>query len=250
MIVAITPTGDRPQTFKLCLKWMESQTLKPDRWVIVDDGKFSLDTTNLPSYALYLRRHPTPSDPKFTLCLNMKEAFKVAVGDIQLVIEDDEYYAPTYIEKMVRYLQTYEVVGLGRSKYYHLPSKGYKRHMSLNMTCLSRTAWRDSFSSTVQSILNGDSFFDVKLWRMLSPNRNVIYDASNLKEVERVTENGKGIVFDDGDSDVLCLGIKGLPGRAGIGQGHLHRFYTQHDNDNFDVLKRWIPKAFCEYIAL
>ena len=35
----ITPTGDRPEAFALCVKWMKSQDLSPHVWVVVDDGE-------------------------------------------------------------------------------------------------------------------------------------------------------------------------------------------------------------------
>ena len=37
MIIAITPTGGRPEAFLLCEMWMARQTRQPDLWIVVDD---------------------------------------------------------------------------------------------------------------------------------------------------------------------------------------------------------------------
>ena len=38
-ITVITPTGDRWKALKRCKFYMERQTIKPDQWLITDDGK-------------------------------------------------------------------------------------------------------------------------------------------------------------------------------------------------------------------
>jgi hypothetical protein len=43
MLTAITPTGDRMHQFNICYELMMRQTLKPDRWIIVDDGVKKLE---------------------------------------------------------------------------------------------------------------------------------------------------------------------------------------------------------------
>jgi len=45
IITAITPTGDRPLALALCQQWMDAQTVRPDQWIVVDDGKIPYKST-------------------------------------------------------------------------------------------------------------------------------------------------------------------------------------------------------------
>jgi len=235
-ITAITLTGDRPLAFSLCRKWMVSQTRQPDQWIVVDDGVWPMYP---PMFCEYIRRERQPSDPKHTLVLNMIEAVKKVTGDAVVVMEDDEYYSPRYIEEMARRLDHYEIVGIGRSKYYYVPTGGYIRHDNLGHASLAQTAFRSSFMYEFRSILNGDSFLDVRLWTIVNGPRASLCDARNRSERERRTKDGRGIIFDDGEENCLYLGIKGMPGRAGIGSGHKPQAYGKHDKDR-SILKKWI----------
>jgi hypothetical protein len=149
-ITAITPTGDRPLAFELCKRWMAGQTRKPDQWIIVDDGKEPIprfvdrDFNPLELFC-YVRREPRRDDPSFTLDLNLKAALPHIDGDKILIIEDDEYYAPGYIAEMARRLDSFEVVGICQSKYYHLPTGGYRQIGNTGHASLAETGFRKSF---------------------------------------------------------------------------------------------------------
>jgi len=115
VLTAITCTGDRPICFNLLHKWVASQTVKPDQWIVVDDGSVPVETEG---NFEYIRRAPRKSDPEFTIILNLEEAFAHVRGDKILFLEDDEYYAAGYIGEMSARLDRYDIVGIGRSKYY------------------------------------------------------------------------------------------------------------------------------------
>ena len=247
-ITAITLTGDRPEAFRLCNRWVMQQTVKPDQWIVIDDGKTPMQADALPNYAQYIRREPQKSDPQHTLCLNMKEAMPYIKGDVIAVLEDDEYYAPRYIETMAGILEEYEIVGIGRSKYYHLPFAGYIRHMNLNHASLAQTAFRKSLIPMVAGLLEGNSFLDLRLWEKFNGAKTPLCDATNLKELERATDKGNGVIFDDGDQNCLYIGMKGLPGRAGIGSGHIASDAYTRDT-NRATLKRWC-RDYNQYLNL
>ena len=48
------------------------------------------------------------------------------LGEVILVIEDDDYYAPNYIEVMYKLLETSEIAGISNSRYYHMQVPGYR----------------------------------------------------------------------------------------------------------------------------
>ncbi|MBA7673767.1 hypothetical protein ES703_81971 [subsurface metagenome] len=173
----------------------------------------------------YVRREPQPDDPQHTLLLNLKTALPLIKGNKILVIEDDEYYASKYVETMATKLNDYEIVGIGRSKYYHLPTGGYFIIGNVWHASLAETAFRRSLLSEFEGLLNTtDDYLDMQFWRI-------------------VRGNGHELIFFDKNS-LLYVGIKGLPGRYGIGVGHdpNFRFYRKFPPDvSRRILRQWIP---------
>jgi hypothetical protein len=224
-ITAITLTGDRPLPFDLCRQWISAQTVKPDQWIIVDDGKLPMKVNGLPAYAEYVRREPQRSDPQHTMILNLKEALKKVTGEYIIILEDDEYYAPAYIEEMVKRLNQHEVVGIGNSKYYHIAG-GYFTNENMNHASFAQTAFRNNKIPVLEATFNGDCFVDIRFWK-----------------------KANGFVFDDGEENPLYVGIKGLPGRPGIGNGHLFDNNYKKDTDH-KILKKWIPKDYMSYLDI
>jgi len=220
VITAITPTGDRPLPFVLCQKWMSKQTLQPDQWIVIDDGKMPM----MPFLPMqYVRRKPQPNDPGRTLIENLRVAIPLIRGNKIILIEDDEYYAPGYIEEMSSRLNHHEIVGIGKSKYYHLPSGCYAQIGNTHHASLAEMAFRISFLPEFINYLDGELYLDMRIWRSIDRKRGLIF-------------------FDDDKS--LYVGMKGMPGRHGIGGGHdiNHKIYQGRTCDESrEVLKKWIP---------
>jgi hypothetical protein len=154
MISAITCTGDRQVAFDLARKWMNNQVIKPDQWLIVDDGKVPMNMKNLEEYACYVRREPKSNDPKYTLTVNIQYIFPLVKGDKIIFWEDDEYYASKYILEMANRLDSYDVVGIGDAKYYHLPTGGYVTCANMQHASLAETAFKASFISNFKDCLD------------------------------------------------------------------------------------------------
>ena len=57
----------------------------------------------------------------------MEEALSRIEGDYILILEDDDYYAPTYIEEMVKLLSQADIVGEVNAKYYNLKIPGFRQ---------------------------------------------------------------------------------------------------------------------------
>jgi len=226
-ITCITPTGDRPLAFALCRQWMKHQTVKADQWIVIDDGKVPM--VHAGGFQ-YVRREPQPDDPRHTLNRNLATALPLIAGDKIFIIEDDEYYAPEYVEEMSRRLDQHEVVGLRDYKYYYLPTGGYIVNANRSHANLAETAFRNSFLYEMRETLNvADTFIDLRIWQ----------------------EAGKrGYRFDDSGKS-LFLGLKGLPGRDGIGIGHNPAMYRNvKDTTERTMLKKLAPIGYPVYMDI
>lgn len=254
MITAITPTGDRPLAMSLCERWMMNQTVRPDQWIVVDDGM----TPIVPTAAMeYIRREPRAGDPRHTLAINLLQAIPLIKGDKILIIEDDEYYAPTYVEEMSKHLDGSKIAGITQNRYYHLPTGGYYMMHNKGHASLAQTAFTSAFIPTFRGAVEASmyvDFLDIRMWRMAkqSLNRQVKFGSRALTTRSRGTHDmpkSELTLFSDADRP-LYVGIKGLPGRAGIGMGHNAGMYPNRDTGGRPVLRKWMPDAHQTYMRL
>lgn len=234
MITVITPTGDRPLAFSLCRKWIYNQTIKPDQHIIVDDGRIPMQLENIQPYEYYIRREPITSDPKHTLVINIKTALPYIKGNKILICEDDEYYSPTYFSEMSKRLEVNSIAGITCAKYYHLPTGGYEQHKNTTHASLAETAFQSSLLPFVEKQIDKgmeQKWLDDNIWTGVFK--------------EKVNYN----LFLDKEQSLYC-GIKGLPGRKGIGIGHNPKIFKKHDDAKRSKLKEWIPNDYKDYLDL
>jgi hypothetical protein len=139
----VTLTGDRPEVFALCRKYLARQTIKPTQWVVVDDGVVPLDPKHMaiPGVSLfYIRRNKLPTDPAHTLTTNLQAALLVVSTDRLIFMEDDDWYASTYLELINEGFNAGgEIVGQSCTVYYRLKRREWRdnlnsRHASLCAT--------------------------------------------------------------------------------------------------------------------
>lgn len=203
--VLLTPTGERPEAFSKCVEHMKSQDfLGPVKWVIVDDGRERLNTpTDMPENwtIIHLRPQPFWEPGQNTQARNLLAGLEeVEEFDNVLIIEDDDYYAPWWIRRCRTWLNSHELVGEAPSLYRHL--NGTEKNMNnRNHASLCATGMKGSALETFRRVLHRTpKVIDVNLWRNHSSKNKKIYPYSG------------GVI-----------GIKGYPGRPGIGIGHTLR---------------------------
>ena len=223
-VTFITTTKDRPLAFALCQRWVSKQTLQPDQWIIVDDGKVPIKPSVSLREIRYLRREPRPDDPKHTLLLNLRTLLPLIKGDKIIIIEDDDYYAPRYAETMAAKLEEHEVVGIRNSRYYYLPTCGNCRAGNKMHAALAQTVFRKSFLPEFGELITTKTgALDMKLWRAMG--------------------KGRGFLFSD-DLEPLCVGIKGMPGRPSMSGAHTAdswRYQQSLLDISQRLLRLWIP---------
>jgi len=227
-VTLITPTGGRPEAFALCEKWMSRQTLRPSRWIVVDDCDPPTRCT-MGQWVLRPRWRWKPG--MNTQARNLMHALscvKQHDGNF-LFWEDDDYYGPGYTELMLERLWSAPVIGGTHAKSYHVKERVWHVADNEQHASLSQTGFHASLLPLVSGIIQaGHKFADVEIWRALG---------------------GMGKLFPADPPAAACVGMKGMPGRSGIGFGHLReegRLPWTDDRD-LKVLTSWIGTAAKEY---
>jgi hypothetical protein len=227
MITLITPTGARLEAFARCEEYMLRQTVKdPIQWIVIDDAeprtKITIPKSSNIQQEYY--RGPVLWTPHInTQRPNMHEALQHVNPKTEaiFVIEDDDYYAPNYLETLLWLLQKFEAVGEANNKYYAIKSRSYREWKNLGHASLCSTGLRmSSYQILYDAVNSGELFMDMAFWR---------------KAFERGTSNVLLIGLNIG------VGIKQMPGRHGIGAGHDPEGQEFKKDPSFDMLKRWIP---------
>lgn len=221
-IVVVTPTGDRPRSLTRQAKYLRRSVLphewegQPTKvtecatWIIVDDGKeaFCPDKSGIiPGWNLeYIRRSLRNGEP--TLILNLFHGLLAAVElkpDYVLFWEDDDWYSPMRIADQVFALRSLGekkgtlIHGAAPSIYYHVPLGVWREMTNKRYASLFETAISGKLLEPILDFLQGmrgdGRGLDMKIWKRFSDYAVV----SGSRQ---------------------SVGIKGMPGRAGIGVGH------------------------------
>lgn len=218
MMYLLTATGARPAAWAICEKLMAAQRYAgPVTWIIVDDGPeaqpvaFQRDGWDL----VIIRPEPFWKLGDNTQARNLLAGLDVVPPDARLVIiEDDDYYAPDWLDVVDQALDKAELVGEIRARYYNLPQQRFRELMNTGHSSLCSTAMRGAALARFRTeCRRRHTFIDMHLWRA-AKSRHLF--------------NGHRVV-----------GMKGLPGRGGIGIGHNRNFRGQHDPGG-KVLRQWV----------
>ncbi len=217
-VTLITPTGGRQQAFSLCQRYVERQVYAGQlQWIIVDDCIPAIELGNVLRSKRFmdcnwevLRLNPSPSwsPSDNTLARNLRTGLQRVRYDTVLIIEDDDWYAPDYVITMQRLIKSslsFLIAGSDHSCYYNTTSSKYQVYRHPRTSSLCHTVFRASEINKLYDVCDESSeFIDRRFW---SQFRN--YNKGFLSPI-----NGTRTEIP------LCVGIRGLPGRPGIGSGH------------------------------
>jgi hypothetical protein len=118
------------------------------------------------------------------------------------IIEDDDYYKPQYLERMMSRFNGFKVLGEMNTIYYNVIYRTYFVNRNTSHSSLFQIAFRPEMIPLFRSVMK-EKFIDFKF-----------YEKLHAQEYVRRGEVG---FFNEGN---LAVGMKGIPGRAGIGAGH------------------------------
>ena len=107
----LLPTARRPQWVKMVLRMLAEQTVKPWEVVIVNSGE---PITGLPAYAREVKAWKKGFPDQ-----NGQSVLE-ARGDIMMMLDDDDYYAPTRIERQLEPILAGRATVTGMKMYYYV----------------------------------------------------------------------------------------------------------------------------------
>lgn len=214
MIALITPTGARQQQFDLCAMFMQRQSYTGEvTWIIVDDALPI--TTNKVGVGFKDKWTIIKVYPEPIWSGQNTQSRNIAVGidalldnynekDIEaiLIIEDDDYYRANYLERMMNRIISVKVLGEINTVYYNVFYRGYLVNRNTSHVSLFQLAFRPEIIPLFKTCYN-ERFIDFKFFEKL--------------HAQQFVQRGEVGLFNEGN---LAIGIKGMPGRKGIGAGH------------------------------
>lgn len=218
MLQLLTATGARPEAFALCERWMMAQDYAgPVRWIIVDDGPDQQPVTFKREgwQLVVIRPAPFWQPGQNTQARNLLKGIEAVDRSHPLVVvEDDDHYARDWLSTAAAELQTAELIGECRARYYNLVLRKGRQLQNAQHASLCSTAMRGAAIETFRwACERSPKFIDLELWRR--------HKSRHLFGGHRV------------------VGLKGLPGRGGIGMGHRDDFRGEYDPDGA-LLRQWI----------
>jgi len=215
MIALITPTGARQNQISLCTYFMQRQTYQGDVvWIIVDDCfPRTTDgiTTDFKANWSILKVYPYPvwRQGMNTQARNITAGLDCLFANYQekdieaiFIIEDDDFYKPQYLERMMARFGEYRVLGEMNTVYYNVYYRNYFVNRNTSHVSLFQLAIKPDLVGLFRTVF-AERFIDFKF-----------YEKLHAQEFVRRGEVG---FFNENN---LAIGIKGMHGRAGIGAGH------------------------------
>lgn len=219
MLTLLIATGCRPEAWAISEKLLARQTYHgPARLVVVDDGPQAQPVTlQRAGWTVdVVRPQPYWTPGQNTQARNLAAGLEAIPADARVVVwEDDDYYGPGYLADVDKWLARHALAGESHARYYNVATGRGKAMNNTRHASLCSTAMRDEgLAAFRKAVAKADKFIDITLWRSC-PGR--LYRTTHV------------------------VGIKGMPGRDGIGCGHASAFGSRVN------LRDWIGEDAALY---
>ena len=197
----LTPTGDRGVALERCLYYLERQTVKPDQWLVVDDGSVKTASKLETKLPIQIINRTFDKKKANSFITNIREAIPYIKFNNIIIFEDDDWYHPTYIDRTLQRLREVAICGQPNAVYYNIKFRRYRINGNTWRASFCETAFKSRLLPKLKKLCRPGSsaFLDSRLWQHCVKNKLPF----------RLYQDAR-----------LCIGIKGLPGRTGIGIGH------------------------------
>lgn len=221
------------QTFPGTMQWLvisDSQNQDPYKQIW---GHFGLMVDNrFQKSALHMLPYEKELVGAKSLAQNLWYGLTRAEGEIIFICEDDDWYGPEHLKDCVLRLAQDGIQATGTiwQKYYHLPSLSHRTFKNVGSALCSTAFHRDLIPKMIDAARwcgeRDRKGIDRRFWDSLPPECKDIFDP----EKDQV------------------IGMKGLPGRFGIGIGHQPRGFTI--DEDAKLLREWVGKDADTYLKL
>lgn len=226
MIYLLTPTGRRSEGFALLAGYINAQTYTgPLIWIVVDDCD---PATPIPAMREGIEVQVIRPGWRWMPGQNTQAAcMDAGLGHVPddarlLVMEDDDLYLPEHVETMAAALGRAELVGEFGARYYNVATRRHRTIPSDRHASLAATGCRGDALALLRDICaRGSRRIDMELWHGYTGAKAALPMAN-------------------------VVGIKGLPGRAGIGVGHRPDFGQPDPSGN--TLRAWVGERARAYL--
>lgn len=216
-LTILTPTGGRPDAFALCERYMARQTFTDWKWVVVDDCR--PETICTMGQTVIRPDKPWLPGGVSTQNRNLLLTLEQVNTEFVAVIEDDDWYGPKHLETLCGYLEKVAVVGELPSRYYNVKHRLFRIMPPGGHASLCQTGFRTEMLPRMKVVCGLNDNTDVLLWHQVR-SMGVL----------------SGLYFGD-----QVVGIKGMPGRPGVGIGHYPKIRPSHwtEDSGMETLKEW-----------
>lgn len=224
MVTVITPTADQPMGIALLERYMSRQTVQPDAWIVADDGDVPATLTAGQTHVVRKRA----AEGGASLAGNVLATLDRVQGGVVIVMEHDDWYRADHIETCLRELRGFAATGSVWQRYYNVSQRCWKVMRNIGSALCNTAFTADKLpamrAACEQARSRNQIGVDRLFWESLPSAEK------NITETETV------------------VGIKGLPGRKGLGMGHkpdlLARGWTRDDGRK---LREWIGADAAAY---
>lgn len=218
MLCLLTPTGGRPEGLALLASYLAAQTYRgPARWIVVDDcdPASPVPVAREGITVEFIRPRWRWAPGMNTQAASMDAGLSaVPAGATLIVLEDDDAYLPDHIATVLAALERADLVGERVARYYNVATGRYRALPGTFHASLASTACRGEAMALLKRLCSeGSRRIDMDLWREY-PGRKALLESGNV------------------------IGVKGLPGRGGIGVGHRDTFGDPDPAG--EVLAEWL----------
>ena len=136
-ITCLTAACHRPEAWALSEGYMKAQTRKPDQWIVLDGGDQPSVCTMGQEYHYWKELTGQPA-----MATKIRRAIEnnLIKGDILVIWENDDFYAPNYLEWCVSKLTSFDLIGEGRNLYYNVQHRWWFDHGNMSHASLCATA--------------------------------------------------------------------------------------------------------------
>jgi len=244
-VTIITPGGDRPWSFNLIRNYLFRQTFPGTmQWLVISDSQ-----NQKPYEQIWLQfacsndkrfiegeMHQLPYDPDMvgpqSLAQNLLWGLSKAKGEIIVICEDDDWYGPEHVKECVNHLAADKIKATGTiwQRYYHLPSLSHRTYKNVGSALCSTAFHWDLIPQLAASARwcgeKNRKGIDRRFWDSLEPEWKDIFEPKKNQ----------------------VIGMKGLPGRFGIGIGHQPRAFIA--DPNASMLREWVGIDANRYLNL